>query len=466
MSNYIFSDVPQDVETIKTDNRIIKTKIPCPGTREILVKLKKYESRSMHGQLPIVWDRAEDFSVFDRSGNRWIDFTSTIFVANIGHSNEHLIETVTKSMSKQLISTYAYPNQIKSDYIQQLVEFAGPGFEKAFLLSAGTEATEAAVKLMKLYGRKINKRKNMVMSLSGNWHGRTLGAQLLSSNGLQKDWINTLDSESILAPFPYPWEISEANGASFARESIKELKKQGINAKEDICGIMLETFQGWAAAFYPTSYIQELRKICDENDILLCFDEMQSGFGRTGKKFGYEHYGVRADLICCGKGMGGGFPISGVISRAEIMDLPDVGNMSSTHSGNPIVAAAGIAVIEEITSRNLVAESLRKGLILHEILNQIKIKFPKLIFSIQGKGLIAAILFDKTCHPEINEIVSRIAEKCMQKGLLVVHTGRESIKIGPPLTINDEALLEGLQVLDESLHEVLKNYCPELIGNL
>jgi len=419
----------------------------------------------MHGQLPLVWDRALDFSIFDSAGNKWIDFTSTIFVANIGHSNEHLIKSVNKVMTKQLISTYAYPNQIKSEYIQKLVEFAGPNFEKAFLLSAGTEATEAAVKLMKLNGRKAKKRKNIVMSLSGNWHGRTMGAQLLSSNGIQKDWINSLDSESIQTPFPYPWEISEESGAKFARNTFEELKMQGISAKDDICGIMLETFQGWAAAFYPISYVKELRMICDENGILLCFDEMQSGFGRTGKNFGYEHYGVRADLICCGKGMGGGFPISGVIGRSEIMDLPDVGNMSSTHSGNPIATSAGIAVLDEIKSRDLVAESLSKGRILHEFLNELQSKFPKFIFSIQGKGLIAAILFDSACDPEVNEIVSKIAEKCMHKGLLVVHTGRESIKIGPPLTINIDALNEGLNVLKDAIEEVLKHSHPELLGN-
>jgi len=218
---------------------------------------------------------------------------------------------------------------------------------------------------------------------------------------------------------------------------------------------MLETFQGWGAIFYPMDYIQELRSICDENKILLCFDEMQSGFGRTGKNFGYEHYGVRADLICCGKGMGGGFPISGVIGNAQVMDLPETGNMSSTHSGNPVMCAAGLGVLDEIETKNLVKESERKGLILHSKLKEIKSEFPKVISGIYGEGLIASILF----HVEENDStsfqnVSIVTEKCMQKGLLVVHTGRESIKIGPPLTITDDALIEGIAIISESIQEV------------
>ena len=182
---------------------------------------------------------------------------------------------------------------------------------------------------------------------------------------------------------------------------------------------------------------------------------MQAGFGRTGKKFGFQHYGVTPDLICCGKGMGGGVPLSGVLGRAAIMDLPDVGNMSSTHSANPLVCAAGLAVIEEIESRNLVAETARKGDLLFAALVGLQKRFPDRISHLLGRGLISAVLFK---NPETGEadgpFTSRVAELCMQKGLLVVHTGRESIKIGPPLTITDEALLEGVSVLGEAIAEI------------
>jgi 4-aminobutyrate aminotransferase-like enzyme len=139
------------------------------------------------------------------------------------------------------------------------------------------------------------------------------------------------------------------------------------------------------------------------------------------------------------------------------MDLPEIGNMSSTHSGNPIVCAAGIAVLDEIETKNLILESSRKGELLHSKLSELKTEYPNLISSIYGKGMIASIIFNKSFSEGLNEIVSKIAETCFQKGLLVVHTGRESIKIGPPLTIKDDALLEGVLVMKESLNQVLQN---------
>jgi 4-aminobutyrate aminotransferase-like enzyme len=310
---------------------------------------------------------------------------------------------------------------------------------------------------MKMHGQKNGKTQNIVLTISGNWHGRTLASQMMSDNKSQKSWMgHELEDIRHLA-FPYPWVLKDEDPREFLDKSIKELELAGISMSKDVCGIMLETFQGWAAVFYPVDYVKAIREICDENNILLCFDEMQSGFGRTGKKFGYEHYEVKADLLCCGKGMGGGFPISGVIGSREVMDLPQIGNMSSTHSGNPIMCAAGLAVLEEIELNDLVQESERKGRILHSQLNKLQADYPKLISGIYGKGMIASIVFQdpKTFTPN-SVFVSRVAEKCMQKGLLVVHTGRESIKIGPPLVISDEALIEGIEVIRESIEETIE----------
>jgi 4-aminobutyrate aminotransferase-like enzyme len=359
-------------------------------------------------------------------------------------------------MKQPMLGCYAYPNEQRAKYLEKLVNFAGPNFEKAFLLSAGTEATEAAFKLMKMHGQKIGKKKNLILAVSGNWHGRTLAAQMMSDNKSQKSWVGHDLEDIVHIDFPYPWVLQENDPKEYLAESLDKLEASGISIREDIAGVMLETFQGWAAVFYPKEYVQALRDICDENDILLCFDEMQSGFGRTGMRFGYEHYEVKADLICCGKGMGGGFPISGVIGKAEIMDLPEIGNMSSTHSGNPVMCAAGLAVIEEIESRDLIRESARKGSILHNELNKMKLEFKDIISGIYGKGMIASIVFkDPETGAPNSEFVSRVAEKCMQKGLLVVHTGRESIKIGPPIVISDEALREGLSVIRESILEFI-----------
>ena len=157
MSNYSFSLKPKKVPTIKSEHRLIKTMIPAPGTKEIFDRLSLVESRSMHGQLPIAWEKAEDFYVFDIAGNCWIDFTSTIFVANVGHSNKKVTESIKNTVENPLLNCYAYSNPVRANYLEELIKFAGPNFEKAFLLSAGTEATEAALKLMRMNGKKLKK---------------------------------------------------------------------------------------------------------------------------------------------------------------------------------------------------------------------------------------------------------------------------------------------------------------------
>ena len=453
MANFEFSTHGIPVSAIRTANREISGVIPAPGTHEILARLEKVESRSMHGQIPLVWERANNSSVFDHVGNKWIDFTSTIFVANVGHSNPAVLAAASRALSDQMIACYAYPNIKRANYLERLVDFAGPNFEKAFLLSAGTEATEAAMKLMKMYGRKKGKSKNLVVAITGNWHGRTLGAQVLSSNISQREWISNAETETVHIPFPYAEKLT-VSPTQFLNNSLDQLLSDGVDFKTDVCGVMLETFQGWGAYFYPKEYVQALRELCDKFGILLAFDEMQAGFGRTGRNFGYEHYEVKADLLCCGKGMGGGLPISGVIGSAEVMDLPDVGNMSSTHSGNPLLCAVADAVLEEISQLNLVAQARDKGIFLHKKLQELAADFPNEIKQINGVGMIAAIIFeDKFSGTGNAELISKLAEKCFQKGLLVVHTGRESIKIGPPLTITEDAIAEGIQVIRECMVE-------------
>ncbi len=450
-----FSRDPQAVLRLETDYRRIQTDIPAPGTRLILERLDQVESRSMHGQLPLVWDRAEDFSVFDPAGNRFIDFTSTIFVANVGHSNPRVVSAIREVIDRPLQSCYAYGCELRAHYLERLVGFAGAPFEKAFLLSAGTEATEAALKLMRMYGQRQGKRRRGIVCMEGNWHGRTLGAQMLSSNRLQRDWIGYEDPDIHHIPFPYPWALKGRSGEMFLEESLRDLEATGVDIALDVSGFMLETFQGWGAVFYPDDYVQAIESLCRRHDILLAFDEMQSGFGRTGRAFGYQHYGVTPDLLCCGKGMGGGMPLSGVLGSAEVMDLPDIGNMSSTHSANPLACAAGLAVLDEIEDRNLIAETERKGEILLGTLANLSGRFPKRVDRVLGRGLVAAVLFlDPDSGRPDSSFTSRVAERCMQKGVLVVHTGRESIKLGPPLTITDGALLEGVGVIADSIAEV------------
>jgi 4-aminobutyrate aminotransferase-like enzyme len=455
MSSYKFNYTPQEIPKVETRNRKISTPIPAPGTEAMLNDLQSHESRSMHGQMPIIWDRAVDYNVFDIAGNKWIDFTSTIFVTNIGHANPKVVESVVKTLSRGLVHTYAYVHKLRVEYLNKLISFAKPNFDKAYLVSAGTEAVEAVIKLMRMNGQKFGKKHPGIICIEGNWHGRTMGAQFLHSGKEQKKWIGHIDPNVHHIPFPYPWVLGDQSPIEFLYEGLKQLESKDIDLENDICGFMLETFQGWGAVFYPKEFVQEIEKICQKKNIILAFDEMQAGFARTGKKFGYEHYDVRADLIACGKAMGSGFPLSGVLGSLDIMDLPGVGSMSSTHSASPIACAAGLATLEQIESLNLIEESRRKGILLHNKLRDLKKKHGNRISDTQGHGMIASVLFKKPGGHEPDCIFpSQVSEACMRKGLLVVHTGRESIKIGPPLTISDDALIEGLDVLDSTIFEL------------
>ena len=165
---YQFSRIPVAVPSVRTKYREIKTAIPAPGTEAILLDLEEYESRSMQGQIPIVWERAENFNVYDKRGNKWIDFTSTIFVTNIGHANVRVFTAVGDVIKKPLLHSYAYVNQLRVSYTKQLVEFTNGHFQKVLLLSAGTEATEAVLKLMRMYGQKKRKRRLGIICIEGN----------------------------------------------------------------------------------------------------------------------------------------------------------------------------------------------------------------------------------------------------------------------------------------------------------
>ena len=315
MAGFNFNHTPKDVPLINTKYRKITTKIPTPESVVMLERAYELESRSMHGQMPVVWDRADNFQVFDAQGNSWIDFTSTIFVANAGHGNPRIVEAVKKVLDKPLLHTYTYLSQERLDYLELLIEKTPKQFEKVFMLSAGTEATECALKLMREQGIKKGKRRGVVVCIEGNWHGRTLGAQMMGWNPAQKTWIGYQDPNILHIPFPYPWDsVAMKDPKRFFKDGIEILcEEHGLDPKKDLCGFMLETFQGWGAVFYPPEFVQALSEFSKERDILVTFDEMQSGFGRTGELFGYMHYGVEPDLLCCGKGASSGFPLALVL---------------------------------------------------------------------------------------------------------------------------------------------------------
>ncbi len=460
MSGFKFNMEPKDVPKIDTKYRKIITKLPVPESIEIFQKLDRYESVSMHGQLPIVWDKAVGFQVYDKWGNVWIDFTSTIFVANAGHSNKKIIDSIRNLINKPLLNTYNYASEERAEYLKYLIENVPKQFEKAYLVSAGTEAIETCLKLMRMYGNKQGKKKPGIIAFEGNWHGRTLGAQMMSYNPGQKEWIGYLDPNIYHLPFPYPWRKEAVeNPSDYFNLNIKKLLlEKKINPETDICGFILETFQGWGAIFYPELFIKSVTEFAKRFNILVTFDEMQAGFGRTGKLFGYMNYDVEPDMLALGKGASSGLPLAIVLGRSELMDLPEIGSMSSTHSANPLVCAAGKTNLEILLNDGLIENSKELGVIFHKELKRIQNRYSNHIAYETGNGLVAALIFmDKFGNP-LSSLCDKICENVMQKGLLVVHTGRESIKLAPPLVINEEAMLEGLEVLESSICEAIEGF--------
>jgi 4-aminobutyrate aminotransferase-like enzyme len=447
-----FSHKPTKVGEIATKYRTIKTAIPVPESVPMLEEMYELEAQAMHGQLPMIWDKADDFQIYDKWGNVWIDFTSTIFVANAGHGNKHIVKALKDTLDKPLLHTYTYASEERISYLKYLIKNIPKQFEKAFLLSAGTEATEAALKLMRLNGQKKAKRKGGVICFNGAFHGRTLGAQMMTGSTSAREWVGYQDPNIHHLNFPYPWEID--NPKDFFNTEIEQLlKEKDLDADKDLCGFMLETFQGWGAVFYPKEFIQALVKFAKKHNMLVAFDEMQAGFGRTGRLFGYEHYEVEPDILCCGKGASSGLPLAIVLGSKEVMDLPDIGSMSSTHSANPLVCVAGHQNLKALLEDGLIDNSKNLGNIFHQRLNEIKNKYPKHLKYVFGKGLLAALIFmDENGNP-LSDLCDKISEKAFQKGLLVVHTGRESIKLSPPLSITEEAMREGIEVLEQCIKE-------------
>lgn len=446
---------PPVFQEVDTPHRKICTPIPHPDMASLLERLARVESRSMHGQLPIQWQSAEGWTVEDPWGNRWIDFTSTIFVANAGHGHPSIVQAIQDVTNKPLLHAYNYLTEERLAFLEELISSTPESLEKAFLVSAGTEAVEVALKLMRMEAQRLGKRRSIVVTFEGNWHGRTMGAQHLSSSTDQRAWIGHEDPNIVRLPFPYPW-MREANDqpAGFLEENLASaLAAIDATLDEDVAGFFFETYQGWGAFFYPVPFVQTAAQIAREHGCLMVFDEMQAGFGRTGKMFGYEHYDVEADLICCGKGTSSSLPLAFVLGRASLLDLPEVGSMSSTHSANPLSCAAGLANLRVILREKLIDRAQTLGVHFHSRLLAIA-QDSGSVQGVEGRGMVAALIFHDWAGRAGAEIATEIAEACMRQGLLVVHTGRESIKLAPPLTISRDALDEGLAVLADQIGQV------------
>jgi 4-aminobutyrate aminotransferase / (S)-3-amino-2-methylpropionate transaminase / 5-aminovalerate transaminase len=454
MASFKFNLNIRDVQHVSTKNRKIITKIPHPDSRKIFQKIKHHESTNSIEQLPVVWDSAKNYQIFDKWGNVWIDFTSGIFVTNSGHGNEYVMKRINECLAKPLLHSYYYPTEIRAEFLYKLIEMTPDYLEKAILLSAGTEATERAIKISRIHGESIQEGKNIIIGGDGNYHGKTMGAQMVGGQHADKEWIGYLDPNMAHIPFPYPWVLEEfgGTGEELFFEHLRQLEVKGIDLNR-IAAFFVETFQGWGAIFYPADYIQGMREWSKKNNCLLVFDEIQAGFGRTGKFFAYEHYCVEPDLVICGKGISGSMPLSALLGSTQLIEM-DAG-YTSTHGGNPLACAAGLGNLEAFEELNLVQESQRKESVMRDCIEQWKTKYPHRIGRVMGKGMLFGVFITKSNSDELDsDLTNYICERAMEKGVFSICTGRGTLKLGPPLTIPDDALIEGLSVYEECFDEL------------
>ncbi len=442
-----------EVEAVSTEFRKISGKIPNEETIKEIEQLRRAESLSMRGQPPIIWDRAEGVSVFDAYGNMWLDFSSGVLITNAGHGRKEIADAIISQASKPLLTTYCFSNRPRMELVQKLVSLAPDGLDKVFLLSTGSEATECALKLMRTGGRKIGgDAKNIVVSFGNGFHGRTMGSQQMGGSAAGKAWIKNLDPELVQVPFPDGY-LCEDTSFELFEKSLAQLNIDPGN----VAGVISETYQGAGPNFMPKEYAQALRKWCDKHKALLCFDEVQAGFGRCGRQWGFELYEVVPDMFCMGKGFSSSLPISGVIGRAEILDMYGPNEMTSTHSGNPVCCAAALANLEIIEREKLVENSAKVGIVLQENLKSIKAEFSDYIGFAPGAGLVGGLLMVKKGTKEVNyELAWEIVNNCFRKGLLMfapVGVGGGCVKIAPPLCITAEAVKEGCDIIRQALKE-------------
>jgi 4-aminobutyrate aminotransferase/(S)-3-amino-2-methylpropionate transaminase len=450
-----YSLKPVKVAVVNTAHRRIHTPLPVPQSVPILEQLVRYEPRSMQGQPPIIWHRAFGFQVEDPWGNRWIDWSSGVLVTNAGHGHPRICQAIREVVERPLLATYVFPHKLRADLAAKLVELSPAGIDKAFILSTGSEAVECAVKLARTWGiAHGGERKHIIVSFENAFHGRTLGSQLAGGMQNLKKWIVRTDVGFVQVPFPDGYKNEDTRFDLFE----ETLAKKGIEPK-DVAGVVSETYQGVGPDFMPAEYAQKLRRWCDKHGAVLIMDEVQAGFGRTGKMFGFEHYGIVPDLIACGKGISSSLPLSAVLGKAEIMDQYAPGSMTSTHSGNPVCCAAALANLEVIVEEKLVENAAALDAPLRKGLSAIQARHPDVVGCVQSLGLVAGLQIVHPASKRPNpDLALRINELCFRKGLLMfapVGVAGECVKIAPPLCITREALEEGIAVLSEAVDEAV-----------
>lgn len=398
--------------------------------------------------------------ITDADGRELIDFAGGIGVNNAGHGVPEIIEAIQKQAEKFIHASFNV--SIYEEYLDlteqlcELLPHGGP--TKAMLTLSGAESIENAIKIARAVTGKSG-----IICYDGSFHGRTMMAMTLTSNVKYKEGAGPYAPEVYRLEYPYykPNMIGRMTQDAFDDLMIMKLHKTFSSTVSitQTAAIILEVVQGEGGFTVASKkYVQYLRKFCTENNILLIFDEVQSGFGRTGKWAAYEHYEVTPDLSTWAKSMGGGMPIGAVLGKQELMDAIQPGLIGGTYLGNPLCAVASLASIKYMKKNNINAAGEKVGKIVKEHFLKWQNSYPKHITDVRGLGAMLAIEFSnpKNNMPD-GDITKRIVNKCLEKGLIIITSGTygNCIRILSPLFIEDQLLLKGLSILETVLNEEL-----------
>jgi acetylornithine/LysW-gamma-L-lysine aminotransferase len=370
---------------------------------------------------PVVLTRGKGALVWDINGKEYIDCTSSYGVALLGHSHPKIVEAVCEQAEK-LISCHAgFYNDKRTEFLQKLVKITPKGLDKAFLSNSGAESVECAIKL----ARKHTGKPEMI-AMMGAFHGKTMGA-------LSATWDKKYRE-------PFQPLVPE-----FKHVPPDNLEKVREAITDKTAAILAEPIRGEGGVRVPPDgFLQGLREICDEKNVLLIFDEVQTGFGRTGKLFGCQHWGVVPDVMCLAKPFAGGLPIGITVAKENIMSSLKVGDHSTTFSGSPLVCAAGCAAIDVLVQEKLADRAAVMGKYFKDKLEQLQAKH-KIAKEVRGLGLMLGM--------ELRYDVLNVILKMSDKGVLVLDAGRNVLRFLPPLIIEKAQIDKAVSVLDAGLGE-------------
>ncbi len=431
----------------------LKTEIPGPRSREILARKDEVVASALSIYLPIVAAEGRGATLTDVDGNTFVDFTGGVGCLNVGHAHPHVIEAVQEQAARFLHTDFTVvPYEIYVDVAERLLHYAPfSGAGRVAFFNAGTEAVENAVKLA-----RASTGRPAVICFEGAFHGRTLlSLTMTSKTHPYKAGLGPFAPEVYRVPFPYEYRGVTADDALAALERAFETQV----APETVAAIVFEPVLGEGGfVVAPAEFVRGLRAICDRHGIVLVADEVQTGFGRTGRMFAIEHSGVEPDLVIVAKSIAAGLPLSGVLGKSSIVDAAGPGTIGGTYVGNPVALAAAGAVLDVIEDEGLLDRAERIGEAIRGRMQEWKRRHAQ-IGDVRGLGAMLAIELvedSESKHPA-PLLASRVAEAAAQRGLLLLQAGVHSncIRVLCPLVITDSELDEGLAAWDEALRAAL-----------